>query len=98
LGVVDELKSWWEIVQIGGAGAALVLGPMYFFLWKAREDDLKYIREGEKNTLRVLSELTTVMQTGDKDGERRHVELERAIKHSEESIKNHIDKASNNAH
>lgn len=88
---MEELHSWWDIAQAVGAGATFVLGPLAYFLWRAREEDLKYIREADKNTLRILSELTIVMQTDGKDGERRQVELLKAIQHSVESIKAHFD-------
>jgi hypothetical protein len=97
--------SWWDIAQKAGAGAAVVLGPLSYFTWKAREADNEqhrkdreadatYIREADKNTLKVLWELTSVLQGDGKDGERRHQELKdlmEAIRESQEFIKAHFD-------
>lgn len=88
---MEEFKYWVEIAKEIGAGATVVLGPAVYFLWKAWSADRDYIRESDKNTLKILSELTTVMQTDGKDGERRHTELEKAIQNSTESIKAHIN-------
>jgi hypothetical protein len=96
---------WWDICQKAGAGAAVVLGPVAYLLWKdkqteaelnrkAREADATYIREADKNTLKVLWELTSLLQTDGKDGERRHQELKDlmdAIRESQDYIKAHID-------
>lgn len=85
------MQAWWEIAKDIGAGATFVLGPLVYFLWNAWGKDRDYIREADKNTLKILSELTNMMQADGKDGERRQAELLKAIQHSVESIKAHFD-------
>lgn len=86
-----DLPAWWEICKVAGAGAAVVLGPVAYLLWKSKEADAAYIREADKNTLKVLWELTSLLQTDGKDGKERHKELLDAICDSQKSIKEHFD-------
>ena len=88
---MGDLQSWWEIAKDVGAGATFVLGPLVYFLWTAWTKDRDYIREADKNTLKILSELTNLMQADGKDGERRHGEVLKAIQQSVESMKAHFD-------
>ena len=87
--VLDALQKWWEIAQIAGAGAALVLGPACLMLWRRHEKDVEYIRDSDKNTLRVLQELTAVLTKQDPDSHHRAV-LE-AITNAVATIKEHVD-------
>lgn len=86
-----DLPAWWEICKVAGAGAAVVLGPVAYLLWKSKETDSAYIREADKNTLKVLWELTSLLQTDGKEGKERQKELLDAIRDSQESIKAHFD-------
>jgi hypothetical protein len=112
LDVPVTVPLWWDICQKAGAGAAVVLGPAVYLLWKdkqveaelnrkAREADATYIREADKNTLKVLWELTSLLQSDGKDGERRHQELKDlmdAIRESQDYIKAHIDATKPKSH
>lgn len=89
---MEELKSWWDIAQLAGAGAALVLGPACWILWQALEKANMYIRTSDKESLTVLSGLSTVITRNaerDSEMERRLIEcIDRAC----ERIVAHIEK------
>ena len=55
---MDSLQQWWDLAQVAGAGATLVLGPVSYLLWKQHKDDLKYMRERDESMLTVLNTLS----------------------------------------
>lgn len=83
---MDQIESWWNIAQVAGAGAAVVLGPVAWLLWNRVQKDTDYIRESDKNTLTVLTELTRLLESvgADQSG------LIAAINHAAQDIKDHI--------
>jgi len=83
-----DLQTWWEIAQVAGAGAAVVLAPMAWLLWKRVQTDTDYIREADKNTLNVLNQLTQVISS---DDQTRYAPLLVAIRDAVGQIKEHID-------
>ena len=92
---MDDLKSWWEISQLAGAGAAFVLGPAAWLLWRRIQDDTAYIREMDKATIKVLSELTTLLTRGTADAQTQHGQLLRAVEASTSQIKDALTDGQN---
>ena len=88
---MDDLRAWWDIVQLAGAGAALVLGPAAYIFWKRIQDDTVYLRDSDKNTLRVLGELTKLLEAQVKEDENRHTNIIAAVATAVDHIKGHID-------
>jgi hypothetical protein len=89
--LMDDVRSWWEIAQLAGAGATVVLGPVVLMFWKRIQDDTNYIRESDKNTLTVLRELTASLSTGIRDSSSQHAAILTAIQSAVSHIKEHID-------
>lgn len=99
---MDELKIWWDIAQLAGAGAALVLGVAVravWHKWNADQDYHRarylaieaYQREADRNTLTVLGDLTNVLKNDSRDIEQKHTQLLGAIQQAVESIRSHVD-------
>ncbi len=76
---MESLQTWWDIAQLAGAGAAVVLGPVAVLLWRQHQSDTEYIREADKNTLKVLGTLTNHLQNGEKNHETVLKEIDRAV-------------------
>jgi len=74
------INEWWSIAQIAGAGATVVLGPMCYVLWKQHISDTEYIRESDKNTLKVLGNLTNHLNQGDLGNKLVLKEIEKSTK------------------
>lgn len=83
---MDDLKTWWEIAQFAGAGATVVLGPVAYLLWKRVNKDTDYIRESDKENLKVLNELATVVDTVVKEDKVHHDLLVGEIKNAVSQI------------
>ena len=89
---VDELKTWWEIAQVAGAGAAVVLGPALYFLWRAYEKDIEYSREIVKSTVTVITELTRVFENDGKSIAARHADLKEQISGCFDETQKHLER------
>lgn len=84
------LRTWWDIAQLAGAGAAVVLGPVAWLLWKQHQEDTRYIRDSDKNTLTILAELAKTLESvGNEQGA-----LNGAIDKARDDIIKHIDRTS----
>lgn len=90
---MDELKSWWDIAQLAGAGAAVVLGPIVVALWRKVQADTVYIRESDKNVLGVMRQVITMLEHGSQGSRDRHAAVIEAIANAVDHIKAHIDAA-----
>ena len=95
---METVSQWWEIAQIAGAGAAVVLGPVAWMLWKRVTTDIDYARDCDRNTLKVLSDLTKVLENLNTDDESRHkslvehhAQILKEIENAVHKISTHID-------
>jgi len=91
-----SLPGWWDITQKAGAGAAVVLGPVIFYLWKAYQGETKYSKERDTQTLTVMLTLTKLIEdlnrkedTASEKQEVMKVELLKAIGGLEAIIREH---------
>ena len=95
--MTNELSSWWEIAKYAGAGATFVLGVVLWKLWPSYQDEVKYSKQRDRETLDVLVALTKVVN----DAERRSSEVHNqntegikavlvAINRLSETIQNHL--------
>ncbi len=89
---MDDLKSWFEIAKYVGAGGAFVLGVISWKLWAAYQEELKYSKTRDRETLTVLNSLTTTMSQTDKSQIDRDTTLQRAIDSLSELIREHLRK------
>ena len=76
---MESLQTWWDIAQLAGAGAAVVLGPVSLLLWRQHLSDTEYIREADRNTLTVLGTLTNHLENGEKNHDAVLKESDRAV-------------------
>lgn len=56
---MDEVKSWWDIAQKIGSGAAFVLGLVSWKFWLRLQDEWEYQRRRDRETLTVLAEMVS---------------------------------------
>lgn len=87
----EDINSWWDICQLGGAGVAVALGPMCWMFWKRIEADTQYIRTQDRNTLEVLNELTRVLDAASTSNVTNFGDLKAAIGDAVDTIRGHID-------
>ena len=58
----EILLEWFEIAKYIGAGATFVLGIAVWKLWKAYQAEVSYSKSRDKETLHVLSALTSMLK------------------------------------
>ena len=80
------LQEWWAIAQVAGAGAAVVLGPVCYVLWRQHVADVRYQRESEKKMLEVLGGLTRLLEEDSKDDEKRFGQLSAELAHNRDAF------------
>lgn len=81
-----DIITWWEIAQVAGAGAAVVLGPLCFVLWRKVESDSSYIRNSDKQNLEVLLKLSNVLDESIKDTSRLNTQILNELKNENQKI------------
>lgn len=90
---MDEIRAWWEIAELAGAGAALVLGIVVWKLWHRNEENENYLREADKNTLNVLHELSKTLEDRERSIEGSNRDIVGAIDSQKDTLVRAIDDA-----
>ena len=89
---MDEVKSWWDIAQKIGSGAAFVLGLVAWKFWLRLQDEWGYQRQRDRETLTVLAEMVSAEKESFNVELRREEKVLSAIADLKSTILNHAER------
>lgn len=59
---VPTISEWWDFVRIFGSGAAGVLGPICWMLWRANREEVIYSRLRDKEMTTQSLSMTNLIE------------------------------------
>ena len=54
---MGNVSAWWDVAKYVGAGGAFVLGIVCWKIWQAYQEEVKYSKQRDRETLTVLAEM-----------------------------------------